>query len=62
MNNLKISSVFRRTTSFSPVDVAKIKRVFMQNNTFEQPKIQYMCVLVLLGFLWFSLYNQPLKV
>ena len=33
MNELKIISVSRKTTSFSPVDEAKVKRPEKQNNT-----------------------------
>jgi len=33
LNKLKIISVSRKTTSFSPVDEAKVKRPEKQNNT-----------------------------
>ena len=45
MNELKIISVSRKTTSFSPVDEAKVKRPEKQNNTKNSHKDLYVIFL-----------------
>jgi len=45
MNKLKIISVSRKTTSFSPVDEAKVERPEKQNNTKNSRIAHIACIL-----------------
>ena len=50
MNELKIISVSRKTTSFSPVDEAKVGGSEKQNNTKNSRKALYDCFLPTLAY------------